>query len=184
MALEEKIDHRLEELHRSGYEIADGQPDITGWNIKARSGKKIGKVDDLLFEPHSRRVRYLVVDLDNNELGLAEDRRILIPIGIAELYTKADRKEARDRDRDIDPAYSAYDPTEDGNVVYIPSVSAEQLDELPLYEKGRLSRHVEMAIRRILEPPRHSPYDEDEFYRHEQFDDDRFYETRHHRKHR
>ncbi|WP_426671535.1 PRC-barrel domain-containing protein [Mucilaginibacter sp. McL0603] len=179
MAPEEKIDHRLEELHRSGYKIVDGQPDITGWNIKARSGKKIGKVDDLLFDPHSHKVRYLVVDLDNNELGLNEDRRVLVPIGIAELYTKADSKEPRERD--LDPAYSAYDPAEGGNVVYIPSVSAQQLDELPLYEKGRLSRHVEMAIRRILEPQRHSAYDEDEFYRHEHFDDDRFYEPhRHH----
>jgi hypothetical protein len=182
MALEEKIDHRLEELHRSGFEIVDGQPDITGWNIKARSGKKIGKVDDLLFEPHSRKVRYLVVDLDNNELGLMEDRRVLVPIGIAELYTKADRKDVRDRD--IDPAYSAYDPIEDGNVVYIPSVSAEQLDELPLYEKGRLSRHIEMAIRRTLEPPRNRAYEEEQFYHHEHFDDDRFYEPHHHRKNR
>jgi hypothetical protein len=171
MALEEKIDHRLEELHGSGYEIVDGQPDITGWNIKSHSGKKVGEVEDMLFEPHSRKVRYLVVDLDDNELGINEDRKVLIPIGIAELYTKSDNRE----DRYHDPAFSDYDPVDDDNVVYLPTVSAEQLDALPLYEKGRLSRPIEMAIRRILEPVEHSSYDRDEFYRHDHFNDDRFY---------
>jgi hypothetical protein len=171
MALEEKIEYRLEELHGSGYEIVDGQPDITGWNIRSRSGKKVGEVEDLLFDPHSRKVRYLIADLDDNELGITEDRKVLIPIGIAELYTKSDHREKRR----LDPAYSTYDPADDGNVVYLPSVSAEQLDALPLYEKDRLSPPIEMAIRRILEPAANSAHDQEEFYRHDHFNDDRFY---------
>ena len=178
MATEEKIDHHLEELHGSGYEIVDGQPDITGWDIKTRSGKKAGEVNDLLFEPYSRKVRYLVVDLDDNELGIAEDRKVLIPIGIAELYTKSDRRE----DRRADPAYSTYDPADDGNVVYLPSVSAEQLDTLPLYEKGRLSPHIELAIRKILKPTG-EPYNYDEFYHHEHFNDDSFYHHHYNKRH-
>ncbi|MDB5137474.1 MAG: PRC-barrel domain containing protein [Mucilaginibacter sp.] len=172
MATQEKIEHRLSELHESGYEIVDGQPDITGWDIKTRSGKKAGDVSDLLFEPHSRKVRYLIVDLDDNQLGLDEDRKVLVPIGMAELYTKSSHRKRNN----VDPAYSAYDPIDDGNVVYLPTVSAEQLDALPLYEKGRLSRHIEMAIRKILEPTDHNTRNEDEFYRHEHFNDDRFYD--------
>lgn len=171
MATQEKIAHRLEPLHDSGYEMADGQPDIRGWDIKTRSGKKAGEVADVLFEPHSRKVRYLVVDLDDNELGLDKDRKVIIPIGIAELYTKSGRR----RRRDLDPAFSAYDPADDGNVVYLPTVTAAQLDELPLYEKYRLSRHTEVAIRNILEPVDRTR-EEDEFYRHEHFNDDRFYD--------
>ena len=181
MAIEEKIDHRLEELHGSGFEIVDGQPDIRGWNIKSHSGKKMGKVDDLLFDPNSRKVRYIVVDLDNNQLGIKEDRKVLVPIGIAELYSKSDQRESPQ----LDPAYSAYDPADDGNVVYLPSVSAGQLDALPLYEKGRLSPPIELAIRRILEPAAHRDYDQDEFYHHDHFNDDRFYHPHHYRnKHR
>lgn len=180
MALEEKIDHQLEELHGSGFEIIAGQPDIRGWNIKSHSGKKMGKVADLLFDPHSRKVRYIVADLDDNELGINEERKVLIPIGIAELYTKSGQREAPP----TDPAYSAYDPADDGNVVYLASVSAGQLDALPLYEKGRLSPPIEMAIRRILEPTVHRNYDQDEFYSHDHFNDDQFYHPHHrHNKH-
>jgi hypothetical protein len=170
MTTKEKIYHKLEKLHGSDFAIVDGQPDITGWDVKSRSGKKIGEVDDLLFDPQTRKVRYLILDLDDNELGLDDDRKVLIPIGVAELYTKSGHD-----DRHGDPAYPAYDPANDGNVVFLPLVSAEQLDELPLYEPGRLSRHIEIAIRKILEPRSDHENDQDEFYRHEHFNDDRFY---------
>lgn len=180
MATVEKIDHRMEELHDSNFEIVDGEPDITGWKIRARSGKRVGKVKDLLFDTYSRKVRYLIADLDDNELGIDDDRRVLIPIGMAELYTRAERQE-RERER-RDPAYNSYDPTLDEKVVYLHTVTSEQLDELPSYEKGRVSRHIEVAIRRILEPPERDDYEKDEFYRHKHFDDDNFYHhSRHHR---
>jgi hypothetical protein len=201
MAMEERVTHRLEELHGSGYELMDDQPDIVGWDVKSRSGKKVGEVTDLLFEPRTRKVRYLVVDLDDNELGMEEDREVLIPIGMAELYTKSEHRHSH---RDIDPAYDAYDPARDGNVVYLPDVSAEQLDELPLYEKNHLSPHVEIAIRKILgsadrdrdvysdserrrevrrdiDRDRDTPrdrYNDDDFYRDESYNDDRFYRHR------
>jgi hypothetical protein len=171
MSTQEKVATRLEELHDSGYEIIDGQPDITGWAIKTRSGKKAGEVDDLLFDADSGKVRYIIADLNKNELELDDDRKVLIPIGIAELYTKASRHRRR-----MDPAFSSYDPSGDTNVVYIPSISARQLDSLPLYEKGRLSRHTEIAIRKILEPVDRREREEDEFYRHEHFNEDRFYD--------
>jgi hypothetical protein len=100
---------------------------------------------------------------------------------LAELYTKADRD--RRRDRDIDPAHQAYDPAEHGDVVYLPDVTAAQLDELPLYEKNHLSPHTEMAIRKILEPERDDRYnDDDDFYRHDYYDDERFYRRRRDRR--
>jgi len=181
MATVERIDHRMEELHDSNFEIVDGEPDISGWKIRARSGKKIGKVKDLLFDSHSRKVRYIIADLDNNELGIDDDRRVLIPIGMAELYTRAERHD-RERDR-RDPAYDSYDPTLDEKVVYLHTVTAEQLDDLPSYEKGRVSRHIEVAIRRILEPPERDDYERDEFYHHRHFNDDNFYHHKPHHRH-
>src|SRR2546423_401422 len=132
MATDERTTRRLEELQSSGFEVVDGQPDIIGWDVKAHSGRKLGEVKDLLFEPQSHKVRYLVIDMDDNQLNLEEDRCVLIPIGIAELYTKTDHK----RIRDVDPAFEAYDPAEDGNVVFLPNVTAAQINALPLYEKN------------------------------------------------
>jgi hypothetical protein len=171
MTTEETVATRLEELKGSGYEVIDGQPDIIGWDIKTRSGKKAGVVKDLLFDVDLHKVRYIVADLGKNELDLDGNRKVLIPIGIAELYTKSSR-----RRHEMDPAFTTYDPLNDGNVVYIPSISSKQLDALPLYEKGRLSRHTEIAIRNILIPVDRTDRVEDEFYRHDHFNEDRFYD--------
>ena len=171
MDTQERLAAPLEELKGSGYEISDGQPDITGWRITTRSGKKAGVVDDLLFDPELRKVRYIIADLSKNELDLTGSRKVLIPIGIAELYTKSGR-----RNHYVDPALHTYDPANDGDVVFLPTISAQQLDLLPVYEKGRLSRHTEIAIRNILEPTNMPGTEEDPFYRHQHFNDDRFYD--------
>lgn len=81
--------NRLRELHGSGYEIADGEPDITGWTIKDNNNRRIGVVDDLLFDPEQQKVRYIIADLKNNDFDL-ERRKTLIPIGIAELHENND----------------------------------------------------------------------------------------------
>src|SRR5438270_11417418 len=82
-------DRRLQELSGSDYEIADGEPDIRGWDVKDASDRRIGKVDELIFDTQSRKVRYMVVDLKNNKLDL-DSRDVLIPIGLAELSEKGD----------------------------------------------------------------------------------------------
>ena len=80
MALEDnKYDH-LEELGGSDYEIVDGEPNIKGWSVKNSSGELIGEVDELLFDPQSRNVRYLVVDLKGNKLDIDDQKKVLVPI--------------------------------------------------------------------------------------------------------
>jgi uncharacterized protein (TIGR02271 family) len=105
MALNENItdDNRLEELGGSNYEIVDGEPNIKGWEVKDEVGKKIGEVDELLFNPQSGSVRYLVVDLNDNELELENaDRKVLIPIGLAQLHSEEteDKEEHEDDEED------------------------------------------------------------------------------------
>jgi len=80
---------RLRELRGSGYEIVDGQPDIIGWTIKDNFNFRIGVVDDLLFDPALQKVRYIIAHLKNNELDL-DKRKVLIPIGLAELHESND----------------------------------------------------------------------------------------------
>lgn len=205
MTLEEnKYDH-LVELGGSDYEIVDGEPNIKGWDVKNELGQQIGEVDELLFNPDSRKVRYLVVDLDGNELGIEDDKKILVPIGIADLYDDgliqdtdnriAEENEISDQvDRRLedDPAIApqgyagegTYNPDDDGKVVVIP-VNAQQIMLLPRYVKDRVDPETELSVRRIFEgrdeaglPIVVTDYNRDEFYTHSHFDEDRFYRRR------
>jgi sporulation protein YlmC with PRC-barrel domain len=54
-----------------------------------QNGEKIGSVEELILDTQAKKVRYMVVDLDENELRL-EHRKIVIPIGFAELDSRTD----------------------------------------------------------------------------------------------
>ncbi|MCY0541687.1 PRC-barrel domain-containing protein, partial [Klebsiella pneumoniae] len=70
-------------------EIVKGEPDIRGWDVRYKNGEKIGSVEELILDAKAKKVRYMVVDLDENELRL-EHRKVLIPIGFAELDKSTD----------------------------------------------------------------------------------------------
>lgn len=80
---------RLRELRGSGYEIVDGEPDIIGWSIRDNTDHKLGVVQDLLFEPEIQKVRYIIAHLKDNDYDL-DKRKVLIPIGVAELQENGD----------------------------------------------------------------------------------------------
>jgi len=152
--------NRLEELGGSDYEIADGQPNIKGWDVKTDSGQSVGDVDELLFNPQSRKVRYIVLDTDANDFSL-EARKVLVPIGIAELH-------------------------EDDDDVILPNVTAEQLSALPAYEEGTLNADTETNIRNIfaglgtagIAAGAYNASHGEDFYQHDQFNQDRLYNRR------
>ena len=113
MAFEDNTgDYDLQELSESDFEIADGQPGIFGWDVIDTHKNKVGEVYELLFNPDTRKVRYIVVDMENNDVDL-EEGRVLVPIEIAQF----------DLDRDE---------------VRLPGVSTTNLLALPLYEHGRI----------------------------------------------
>jgi uncharacterized protein (TIGR02271 family) len=72
------------------YEIAEGYPDIRGWEVKEGSGKKVGDVHELLIDTTELRVRYLDVELDREFAGARGDRHILIPVGSVTLDDRND----------------------------------------------------------------------------------------------
>lgn len=110
---------RLHELNGSNFEIAKGQEDITGWDVKDSHGDIVGKVDDLIFDKESLKVRYLILKVKKNkDLGLRESRKVLIPIGLAQL------------DREDDE-------------VYLQNLNVDRLNSLPDYDKDKLSREME-----------------------------------------
>lgn len=160
MASEEKLNdyNYLEELSESDYEIADGQPDIQGWDVFDSAGAKIGEVDDVLFNPQSRKVRYIVLDMENNDHDL-EDGHVLIPIGVAELH-------------------------ENDDTVLIPEITTAQITALPLYERGReITPDTEAEIRRVfvrtdITDGNGNVVPGGEFYEHEHFSETKFYGKR------
>jgi uncharacterized protein (TIGR02271 family) len=62
----------------SGYKVADGEPDIRGWDVMASDGRRLGRVDDLLVDTQANKVRY--VDVEGGPQG-----HVTIPIGLARL---------------------------------------------------------------------------------------------------
>lgn len=112
---------RLKELGNSKFEVAQNESDIRGWLVKNTLGRVLGKVDDLLFDLETEKVLYMVLDTTGNELHL-KDRKVLLPLEYA----------------DLKEAYR--------NVIY-PGVMANELTELPTYEKGKISMNVENIVR-------------------------------------
>jgi stress response protein YsnF len=162
---------RLQELGGSDFEIADGQPDIRGWDVKDASGQRIGEVDDLIFDTESRKVRYMKIDLEGNVLDL-ETRDVLVPIGLAQLH-------------------------DDDDDVILNNVTADQLRSLPEYDDDNLEdASFESNIRRVfagaggaavagaaLGTGTGSTMDTDrnrdsDFYNHEHFNDNNLYNRR------
>ena len=165
--------YRLQELDHSDFEIVKGEPDIRGWDVRYKNGERIGSVEELILDAKAKKVRYMVVDLDENELRL-EHRKILVPIGFAEL-----------------------DKTTDD--VLIPNVSVDQLCRLPDYSKNSLTAETERKISSVfgrkvkVEPvttvkeERTLKTEDDidpDFYSHEHYSTDNLYRNRLHEANR
>jgi uncharacterized protein (TIGR02271 family) len=108
----------LDELN--DFKVADGDPDVRGWDVVSSDGRKVGEVDQLLVDRSAMKVRYLDVDLDDELAG--DDRHVLVPIG----YARLDR---------------------DDNRVMVDTVSSSDLVALPEYRRGSLDRDYENTVR-------------------------------------
>ena len=161
--------YRLQELDHSNFEIVKGEPDIRGWDVRYKNGEKIGSVEELILDTKAKKIRYMVVDLDENELRL-EHRKIFIPIGFAELDNQHDD-------------------------VLIPNVSIDQLCRLPDYKRNSLTQELERSIASVFgrkvnvepvtsikrEERKVNEVDDDvdpDFYSHEHYNADNLYKNR------
>ncbi|MGY4538236.1 sporulation protein YlmC with PRC-barrel domain [Mucilaginibacter sp. UYNi724] len=115
MASDNKTNYDLYELSESDFEIVDEQPEIFGWDVKDTHKNKVGEVYELLFDEDTLKVRYIVVDMESNDIDL-EEGRVLVPIENVEFDVENDE-------------------------VRMPGISVTNLLALPLYEKGRIINH-------------------------------------------
>lgn len=68
-----------------GWKVADGDPDIRGWEVVSSDGTRVGKVDELLVDTTANKVRYVDVDMTD------DNRHITLPVG----YARLDRDDNR-----------------------------------------------------------------------------------------
>jgi PRC-barrel domain protein len=73
------------------YEVADGYPEIRGWEVRDSADRSIGRVHDLLVDVGALRVRYLDVELAPKFAGAEADRRVLIPVERVDLDGTGDQ---------------------------------------------------------------------------------------------
>jgi len=91
---------RLYRLGDMNFKIADGEPDIRGWEVRTLAGVELGEVDDLLIDPHRNEVVMLSVDLKDS------DEHVNIPIRGVQL--DRDRKRVVVDSGDIRDARETY----------------------------------------------------------------------------
>jgi len=68
---------RLSDLGK--WDVAEGEPDIRGWEVRTIGGRELGKVKELLVDPDAGEVVMMDVDLTGS------DRRALVPLRIVEI---------------------------------------------------------------------------------------------------
>jgi uncharacterized protein (TIGR02271 family) len=119
----------LVRLHHSDFEVAEGYPNIRGWDVVSPDGQKLGKVDDLIVSPGEMRVRYLDVDVDSSVRSSVSNAaggdagHALVPIGTAQLDDTNDR-------------------------VIVSSLSGSDLGAYPRYDRAAgISRDYESTLR-------------------------------------
>ena len=71
---------RLVPLEQLGsWDVAEGEPDIRGWEVRTVGGRDLGKVKELLIDPDAREVVMIDVDLTGS------DRHAVVPLRLVEI---------------------------------------------------------------------------------------------------
>ncbi|MDQ3534693.1 MAG: PRC-barrel domain-containing protein, partial [Bacteroidota bacterium] len=136
------------------FTVADDDPDVRGWKVKGSNGETIGKVDELIVDTQSMKVRYLDIDLDNNLLDGDKERHLLIPIGVAKI-------------------------DEDHDDVLVPTLDGNMARKIPSYSGKEVTRDYEQTLLTTLSPEYNTALHQNEnFYENKHFDDSKFYRSK------
>lgn len=154
--MEKHIYRYLKSLSDSDYQVVDGEPNIIGWEVKNEAGAFVGEIHDLLFDPETNAVRYLIIDLENNGMSLG-NKKVMVPIGVAHLHTSDDE-------------------------VVLPNIHIDQFGALPAYDENATTAATEVEIREVIGSPaalrieeKIAELDQQQFYEHHHFNKNNFY---------
>jgi uncharacterized protein (TIGR02271 family) len=141
----------LDEL--DDFKVAEGDPDVRGWDVLSADGRKIGEVDNLLIDTAAMKVRYLEVDVDRDVLDASDERHVLVPIGYARL-------------------------DEDDDQVRVDSLNSTDVMALPAYRREPLTREYETSVRKRFDSGYTAAKTNEDFYEDAGYDQDRFFGAR------
>jgi hypothetical protein len=175
-----------------GYRVADGDPDVRGWEVVGGDGRRIGTVNDLLVDTAGSKVRYLDVQLDT---GLYRDEAEPSAVGGAATVTEylvreslSDEENRLTADHHLDSRHHSGERhvvfpigqaeiEESADRVLFPSLSAADAVNLPAYVPGEMNPDYEQSLRRWFDPS-FTPAPEQNLYEHGIYDQERFYRHR------
>jgi hypothetical protein len=121
----DKNKRRLFKLHElDNYEVADGDPDVRGWDVVADDGQKIGKVDELIVDIEDQKVRYLDVRTSQDVTVGEGERHLLVPISAADI--------------------------KNNDEVRLNGISKTVLEKYPVFKGGPITYDYEMTLRETL----------------------------------
>ena len=139
MAEQTKHLYYINEL--SDYKIADGYPDIRGWDVKDIDNRVIGKVDNLLVNKAAERVVYLDIEVDQSIIDAKYD-----PYGRPS-NTELREFVNKDGENHIIIPIGLVDLNEDSNYVYTDMIDHRTFSETKRYRKGdSISRNYENQV--------------------------------------
>lgn len=141
----------LDEL--DDFKVADGDPDVRGWDVLSADGRKIGEVENLLVDTAAMKVRYLEVDVDSDVIDTSEKRHILVPIGYARLDENDDH-------------------------VTVDALNSTDVMALPEYRRESLTREYETSVRQRFDAGFTPSGTETDLYGGTGYDDSRFFGSR------
>jgi hypothetical protein len=141
----------------SDLRVADGEPDIRGWEVVGKDRRAIGTVHDLVVDSAELRVRYMDVEIRSAAIDAEHDRHVLIPIGYARLDEDEDR-------------------------VMVNTIATTAAGSLPAYEHAPITREEECALHETYAQASPAagamPERAQDYYGHDRFDDSRFWGRR------
>jgi uncharacterized protein (TIGR02271 family) len=102
------------------FKVADGDPDVRGWEVMSADGRKIGEVEELMVDTAAMKVRYLDVEVERGMLA-RDGSHVLVPIG----YARLERDDRR---------------------VMVDNLQSAQLAALPVYDSSPMTRDFEERV--------------------------------------
>ena len=176
----------------NGYRIADGDPDVRGWEVVGGDGRRIGSVNDLLVDTAEDKVRYLDVQLDPGlyRKGVGEEEQFGASTVTEYLVRESisDEENRLTADHHLDARHHSgerhvvfpvghAEVDEESDRVVLSSLTAADAVNLPPYVPGEISPDYEQSLRRWFDPS-FTPSPERDLYQGEIYDQERFYRRR------
>jgi len=134
------------------FKIAEGEPDIRGWDVRGGDGEKIGEVEDLLVDTAAMKVRYIEVRLEKEiarQIVMHADRAThnipQVAVSADDILTNDDRTSSPDAERYVLVPIGVARLDDDHDDVLL-DAHATQMIGIPSYDGGLLTRDHETEI--------------------------------------